>query len=212
MSKPNTLDDAFLKIINEWTAMVAEGAASAVKLIMNSSGDYLTVEQQKAVTDFHNLYFGTEGVSESKEAVNREVDDLMDAIQAKMAGGVPAEDFGSIKEDESAKQARLSLSGVQKQLETIIQLETGLKDKLVPVLSSMQFADSLKQRLARMINCWEMSLEAMPATEEQVSTVAEKIGKSLSSSVEREAFYPVVLKREAPKDVVDEMTMIEAFS
>lgn len=212
MAKPNRLDDAFLNIIQDWTMMVHEGAASAVELIMSSSGEYLTAEQQKAVTDFHDLYFGTAGVAESKEAVNREVDDLMDAIQAEMASGVPAADLSGIKEDEQAKQARLSLSGVQKKLETIIQLETGLKDKLVPVLTSMQFEDALKQRLERMVGAWKTSLEALPATADEVSTVAEKIGKSLGSSVEREAFYPVVLKRAAPKDVVDDMTMFEAFS
>jgi hypothetical protein len=212
MAKPNRLDDAFLNIIQDWTMMVHEGAASAVELIMSNSGEYLTAEQQKAVTDFHDLYFGEEGVAESKESVNREVDDLMDAIQAEMASGVPAADLSGIKEDEHAKQARLSLSGVQKKLETIIQLETGLKDKLVPVLTSMQFEDTLKQRLERMIGAWRTSLESLPATAEDVSTVAEKIGKSLGSAIEREAFYPVVLKRAAPKDVVDDLTMFESFS
>ncbi len=212
MAAGNILDEAFLKIIHDWTLLVTEGASNAVELIMNSSGDYLSSEQQKAVTDFHDLYFGAEGVAESKEAVNREVDDLMDAIQAEMAGGGAEASLSNIAENDDAKQARLSISGVQKQLETIIQFETGLKEKLVPVLTSMQFEDGIKQRLTRMVDGWKSSIDAMPTSADAVAAVAEKIGKSLGSAVEREAFYPTVLKRPAPKDIVDDMTMFEAFS
>jgi hypothetical protein len=208
MGTANILDDAFLNILQDWAALVSEGASGAVEMIMTSSGAYLSEDQQKAVLDFHNLYFGSDGVSESKEAVNREVDDLMDVIQAEMAGG----SLSNIKENEDAKQARLSLSAVQKRLETIIQLETGLKDKLVPVLTSMQFEDVLKQRLTRMVSGWKSSIDAMPTSAEDVAAVAEKIGTSLGTTVEREAFFPVVLKRPAPKDVVDDMSMFEAFT
>jgi hypothetical protein len=210
MGKGQNLDEAFLKIVHDWAQLISEGAGSAVEKILSSSGDYLSADQQKAVSDFHDLYFASGSVVESKEAMNREVDDLMDAIQAEMAGGAPA--ISLVKEDEDAKRTRLSLSGVQKQLETIIQLETGLKDKLVPVLTSMQFEDAIKQRLTRMVDGWKWSLEAQPQSADAVAAVAEKIGSSLGSAVERQAFYPNVLKREAPKDLVDDITMFEAFS
>jgi hypothetical protein len=211
MTVGHLLDDAFLAIIKEWTELTTSCAEGAVTSILKNSGEYLSNEQQKAVQDFHDLYFGGGDVVATKEAMNREVDDLVDAIQNEMAGGGDVSKLSAVKEDEDAKRSRLSLSGVQKQLETIIQLETGLKEKLVPVLTNMQFEDAIKQRLSRMVQAWNLSLEAAPETSQEAMNLGELIGKTLGSAVERRAFYPSVLQREAPKDAIEDMSLFDAL-
>ncbi len=211
MAGGNKIDDAFLSIMRDWAEMTSVAAAGAVEMILRNSGEYLSSEQQKAVSDFHDLYFSDADVAASKEAMNREVDDIFDAVQADMAGGGAPADLRAVKENDEAKRTRLSLSGVQKQLETIIQLETGLKEKLVPVLTSMQFEDAIKQRLQHMVEAWNFSLTSPPKSEAEVTAMAESIAKTLSSAVERQAFYPNVLKRTAPKDIVDDMTLFDAL-
>ena len=211
MAVGRTLDDAFLSIMNDWCDLVSAGAEGAVEMILKNSGEYLSVDQQKAVADFHDLYFSDGDVSASKEAMNREVDDLVDAIQAQLSSGTPVDVSATVGEDDDAKRTRLSLSGVQKQLETIIQLETGLKEKLVPVLTSMQFEDAIKQRLKRMSQGWQACLELPPEGPDEAKSMGEQIGKTLGSAIERAIFYPNVLKRDPPKDAVEEMSLFEAF-
>ena len=178
MAGGNKIDDAFLSIMRDWAEMTSVAAAGAVEMILRNSGEYLSSEQQKAVSDFHDLYFSDADVAASKEAMNREVDDIFDAVQADMAGGGAPADLRAVKENDEAKRTRLSLSGVQKQLETIIQLETGLKEKLVPVLTSMQFEDAIKQRLQHMVEAWNFSLTSPPKSEAEVTAMAESIAKT----------------------------------
>jgi hypothetical protein len=210
MAAGKKIDDSFLSILRDWAEMTSVAAAGAVEMILRNSGEYLSSEQQKAVSDFHDLYFSDADVAASKEAMNREVDDLFDAVQAEMAGGASA-NMSAVRESDDAKRTRLSLSGVQKQLETIIQLENGLKEKLVPVLTSMQFEDAIKQRLQHMADGWRLVLSSPPKTDADVTVMAEAIAKTLSSATERQAFYPNVLKRPAPKDVVDDLTLFESL-
>jgi hypothetical protein len=211
MGTGRLLDDTILSILNDWVGLTTSAAENAVAMILQNSSEYLSEEQQKAVSDFHALYFADGDLAANKQAMNREVDALFDAIQAEVAAGGDFKSLNSIAESDDAKQERLSLSGVQKQLETIIQLETGLREKLVPVLTSMQFEDALKQRLGRMVDAWKASLEAPPATQDDIQVLGERIAKKLGSKAEREAFYPKILKRPAPKDLVDEITLFDAL-
>ena len=211
MAGGKKIDDAFLAIVRDWTEMTSVAAAGAVEMILRNSREYLSSEQQKAVSDFHDLYFSDADVAASKEAMNREVDDIFDAVQAEMAGGGAAADLTSVRENDDAKRTRLSLSGVQKRLETIIQIETGLKEKLVPVLTSMQFEGAIKQRLQHMVEAWRLVLSSPPKTDADITVMAEAIAKTLSSATERQAFYPNVLKRPAPKDVVDDTTIFDSL-
>jgi hypothetical protein len=211
MGEVRLLDDAFLSIMKDWTELTTSCAEGAVASILKNSGEYLSTDQQRAVQDFHDLYFGDGDVTATKEAINREVDDLVDAIQNELATGADASKLKSLKEDEDAKRSRLSLSGVQKQLETIIQLETGLKEKLVPVLTSMQFEDAIKQRLSRMVQAWHLSLDATPETAQDVEVIGEQIAMTLGSAAERQAFYPNVLQREPPKDAIEDMSLFDTL-
>lgn len=212
MSKHSNVDEVFLKLLTDWTQLSAHSAEQAVMKILNNSGEYLSDEQMKAVSNFHDLYFEEDEVSNSKEVMNREVDDLIDAIRSGMGEDEIDAIANKVDEDEDAKKTRLSLSGVQKSLETIIQLEDGLRDKLIPVLTSMQFEDTIKQYLSRLVYAWKTSLESDMDTPEQVAAVAESIALRLGTQYEREVYYPKVLQREAPEEEVEEITFLDSLT
>ena len=206
-----TIDKIYLSIICDWVSMTSATAEAAVEKIISNSGEYLSDEQQKSVSDFYDLYFTEGDVAASKEAMNREVDQLVEAIQAELASGRDPNALKGVTESEDGKRTRLSLSGVQKQLETIVQLETGLKDKLVPVLTSMQFEDVIKQRLNRIADAWKISIESFPETEEDCQCLAEDIGARLATQLEREIFFPIVLGREAPVGEAEQITFFDSI-
>lgn len=212
MSQDLNVDEVFLKLMTDWTLLSSHSAEQAVMKILNNSGEYLSDEQMKAVSNFHDLYFEDDEVSNSKEDMNREVDDLIDAIRS----GADESDIDAIAhrvdEDEDAKKTRLSLSGVQKSLETIIQLEDGLRDKLIPVLTSMQFEDTIKQYLNRLVFAWKTSIESGMDKPEDVAEVAERIAMRLGTQYEREVYYPRVLGQEAPEEEVEEITFLDSLT
>ena len=205
------VDKIFLAVISDWIAMTSVAAEAAVEKIISNSGEYLSDEQQKAVSDFHDLYFADGEVNASKEAMNREVDNLVDQIQAEIDSGRDPYALSSVQESDDAKRTRLSLSGVQKQLETIVQLETGLKEKLVPVLTSMQFEDAIKQRLNRIADAWKKSIDGAPESDEDCRWIAEDIAARLGTPLERQTFYPAVLGREAPKEELETITFFDSM-
>lgn len=212
MTLGRSLDDAFLDIVSDWVKLTTSSAEKAVQTILQSSGQYLTGDHKNALSDFYTLYFADADLDNSKQSINRDVDELFDVIQAKIASEGDAADLSGIEERAEAKQARLSLSGVQKQLETIIQMEAGIKQKLLPVLSSMQFEDALRQRLTRMEQAWRQILAEDPKDDASFQDVSEKIAKSLGSSAERQAFFPSVLKKSPPKEMIDELTFFDTLS
>lgn len=211
MENRHKIDEIFLSILGDWVSLITETAEGSVSSILNHSREYLSVEQRKALIDFHDLYFSQSELSVTRDVMNKDVDDLFEAIKADISAGGDGAKVTSIAESNTAKQARLSLSGVQKQLETIIQLEVGLKEKLLPVLSNMQFEDALRQRLTRMLGAWKISLETSPIEDSSIKELGNKIAKTLGSKVEREAFYPLVLGQEAPKDAVESIVIFDTF-
>ena len=211
MAEIFNLSTKFFDIFRDWTSLSSQSAENAVEKILNNSGEYLADEQMKAVSNFHELYFAEADVSESKDAMNREVDDLIDAIQSQMDSGVPTNVPEKVIEDEDAKKTRLSLSGVQKSLETIITLEDGLREKLIPVLTSIQFEDVIKQRLSRLSMAWEVSIRSPLKDSNEIEKVGETIAERLGTSVERASFYPNVLKKQAPDEEVEEVTFLDSI-
>lgn len=212
MSDLQTLDQAFVSIVGDWTKLAASCAEGAVTNILQNSREYLSSDHQKALQDFHGLYFVDGDMASSKEAMNREVDDLFDAIQGEMSAGGDLSQFASVKEDEDAKRTRLSLSGVQKHLESIIQMESGVKDRLFPILTSMQFEDAIKQRLTRLAQIWQLAVDCTPENATDIEAVNHQILGLLGSKSERNSFYPIVLNMEPPKDQIEDLSWFDSIS
>jgi hypothetical protein len=75
----------------------------------------------------------------------------------------------------------------------------------------MQFEDALRQRLTRMEEAWKILLGADPKDDRTFNDMMAKIAKNLGSSAEREAFFSTVLKKPAPKEMIDEMTFFDTL-
>lgn len=199
------LDDLFLQIFEAMTAEVTKVSAAAAEQVLQLSGSFLSERAQKAVSQFHNLYFGSAAIEQSKIDVNADVDRLFDDIQGAVAKGQSdAAIHEEVKENADLKASRLRLSGVQKELETLIRLDQGIRDRLVPVLTSMQFEDMVKHRLQNILSAWQSVVTGFDRDGIlDVEMLCVEIEANLSSNQERELFYRLVLKKEPPAANLD---------
>ena len=146
------LDRLFVGILEELADHARAHAAESARNVFNLSKGYLSDNASDAMEDFFNIYFSdSEHIEKSKEEVNKDVDDIFDEVQAIMDAGGDLSQFEEIKEDEELRDVRMGLSSIQKQLESIIRLEEGIREKLMPVMVSMQFEDAMNQRLDHII-------------------------------------------------------------
>lgn len=204
-------DQTFLNIFEGISNAVIEATANSVNHIMAASNEFLSSKAQKALADFHALYFDSANLTNEKSDINKDVDDLFDEIKAHVeSGGDVDKKIAGIREDEEKKQMRLSLSAIQKELESVISLDAGVRKKLVPVLTSMQFEDQVRQVLTRLPKIWQIVLD-----EEKRKTLPDKIISSiqslLTSKLEQEAFFKEVLKKPLPKMLKDAETWLDSI-
>ena len=210
-AKPNSsvvaLDQLFLEIIRDLLEDTIHNASEAARQILNMSGQFLNESAQNALRDFHSLYFsGSTELDSEKDRVNADIDTMFDTIAANLQQGASTEEIRQmIHEDADAKKARLSLSGLQKQLEGIVSLDKGIRERLVPVLGTMQFEDHITQRIRHVIRSWELVIKRLDHSD-VMDTLAtgEEIASILTSQAELQSFYKLVLKRDAPEGMPSE--------
>jgi len=200
------LDAVFLAIVDSLLRDVIKHASGAAKRILNLSGEFLGETAQAALDDFHSLYFATDTLDDTKQKVNTDVDNMFDEIKQGVEDGKSSEQLAEeISEDDESKRARLALSGLQKQLESIVSLDKGIREKLVPVLSSMQFEDLITHRLSHIINSWELVTNSLGNQDISFdpAEVGQQIADMLTSQEERASYYKIVLKTVPPKGIDD---------
>jgi hypothetical protein len=126
---------------------------------------------------------------------------MVSTLQERMAAGEDLNSVAGIDDDEELRRQRLSLSAVQKQLEGLIVLDSGIKEQVLPALSSMQFEDAIRQRLAHVVHAWWKIGDVLhkELTPEQLEEVARELAKVLSSVDETKTFYELVLNEKPPE-------------
>ena len=196
------IDEIFLGILLHVNKSIMDASATAVAEVLKLSEGYLSEKAQKALVQFHDLYFNASDEAGSTQAVNADVDRLINDLRADMASG---KDVGTIadrvQENQQAKNARLRLSAIQKELETMIRLDAGIRDKLLPVLSSMQFEDMMRQRLQHLDGAWTSIINGFdPQGLLDTEILCVDIEASLSSVSERNLFCKTVLKKDPPAE------------
>jgi len=197
------VDIAFVEIARDLFDLVTRTSSEATQKILDMSSSYLNERAQTALRNFYDLYFNDAGVAETKASINVEVDDIFEQASAANSKGESLEQMQvSVKETSDRRNDRVGLSAVQKELETIITLDSGMKDKLMPVLSSMQFDDMLSHRLKNIMTIFDkISATHGEMSDQQWQEFHEEVLKELSSAHERKQFYEIVLKTEAPSEV-----------
>jgi DNA repair ATPase RecN len=171
------------------------------------------------VNEFHKLYFAETEISEQKEKINKEVDSLFEALKGQLDAGISPDNLGvGIEERLDAKEARLTLAATQKQLETLISLDQNIKRKLLPVLSSLQFEDMVKQILQRQTKTWNAVKKHLEAVEnrsvraqDQIELCTKIKKDCIGTQYERRAFYVSVLKETPPLDVENSENWFDAL-
>jgi hypothetical protein len=191
------LDSLTLQIFKSLCDEAKANAGRSVNQILAASSTFLSKQAHDAIANFHKLYFD-QSMQEKKQQINDDVSDLFDQAQALMAsGGASAVD--GLKEDSERAKERIGVAHFQKQLEALITLNTDFKERLVPVLSGMQFEDAMNQRLSHIDSAWTTTIGALADGEVAFDALARQIAGSLSSDAERLLFYPRVLKEDPPQ-------------
>lgn len=151
MSQPSrSLDELMANVFQQLCQQAKANASGSAQQVLDVSAEYLSKEAHESLKKFQELYFGgNKQVDQQKDTMNKDVDDLIDQIQSNLDGGVSDtnEISSNLKETDDQATQRLGLAAFQKQLESLIALEDGLRDKLAPVLASLQFDDAVSQRL-----------------------------------------------------------------
>jgi hypothetical protein len=205
------VDPIFLKIFEELGHAAIAGASACTTSIFALSASYMEKPAFETLRKFYDLYFAQGELQKQKDEVNAAVDDMVALLQEKMAAGEDIDINTEVHEDETVKRHRLSLSGVQKQLEGLIVLDAGIKEQILPALSSMQFEDAVRQRLQHVIAAWWKIGESInkDLSPEQVSGIAKEISSMLSSVEETRSFYEIVLNEKAPEGHFERSVFIE---
>lgn len=193
------LDTIILEIIEELSKKAIKGASECTDAVFRLSANYIDRPAFEALKKFYDLYFGEAHIEDDKNTINQDVDDLVEQIQSKIEDG---ESLDSVSEDESTKRKRLGLAAVQKQLEGLITLNAGIKTQVLPALSSMQFEDAVSQRVAHLVEGWQLIQKALfyaDQSTEDIDTICKDLAKICSSVEETKDFYNLVLGEEPPE-------------
>lgn len=190
------LDSLTLQIFKGLSEEARANARRGAGQILEVSSAFLSKQAHDALSNFHKLYFD-KTLQEKKQQINDDVSRLVDEAQGLLAhGGTHAVD--NLADDAERAKERIGIAHFQKQLEALITLNAEFKDRLVPVLSSMQFEDAMNQRMSHIELAWTKTVEAL-AHGAPFEGVAREVAGSLSSDTERQIYYPTVLKEEAPE-------------
>ncbi|MFW7379187.1 MAG: hypothetical protein ACOH5I_10300 [Oligoflexus sp.] len=205
----NGFDQIFLQIFGDLIQQTIAGTRECTDAIFKLSSSYIEKPAFEALKRFYDLYFGTTEIEQSKQRIAEEVGDLVDVLQEKMAAG---EDIDHLDVEEKFSQERLGLAGVQKQLEGLITLDAGLKNRILPALTSMQFEDAVNQRLGHIIIAWQKYAEFF-RDEGDFGSDMEKLARALaedcSSVDETEKYFRLVLQEEPPEGQEDRSIFLE---
>ena len=206
-------DTSFLAILDGMISLVQRSTAESASHILEVSAQFLSKDATDTLSKFHALYFSNNrDLEATKLEIDQEVTAIFESAQrmTEATAEVVSEPIG---EDFKVKDKRLGLAALQKELEGIISLERGIRDRLYPVLAQLQFEDHLRQRLMHVADAWHLIARTFAVEGE---TAKKPLGtvvlKLLSSNAERRLYYDLVLKQEPPADcLADEDTISGLF-
>jgi hypothetical protein len=200
------LDRTFLQILMDQCASATEEARQCTASIFQLTSNYVAQPEFETLQQFYDLYFGSHDVDQKKNAVNDDVDDLVAMLQDQMERG---EELSVGEEDQAKKEARLSLAAIQKKLETLITLDSGIRDQILPALATMQCEDAVRQRVEHLTFGWEKLITAAQTSGSDWAELAREIAAKTSSVEETNDFYQIVLKEKAPEGQADRGVFLE---
>lgn len=204
-SKPaltrEAFDQIFLDIFNQLGREALAGAEACTSSTMSLASTYLERDAFATLKQFHDMYFQHGALKAKKDEVNAAVDEMVSFLQEQLAVGKELSTDANIDQNEEMRKQRLSLAGVQKQLEGLITLNNGIREQLVPALASMQFEDAVNQRLQHVFEVWSRTktLLQQKTGQDDCSAEARSMASLMTSVEESASFYEIVLQEKAPE-------------
>ncbi|MEI8027611.1 MAG: hypothetical protein WCI18_14790 [Pseudomonadota bacterium] len=206
------MDDALLGIVGDVCNSAVECAGKAAESILDVSSKFIDGHAQRALKDFRSIYFENSEIRHETEKINSGVDSMIDDLQAKLEAGDHLSGLSLAEDSENDELARnrMALSALQKRLEQIISLDDAIKQKLIPVLSSMQFEDMIRQRLNHVVAMWGIAIMAMHQNNSHDFTAtAEAMAQCLTSKGERDIYYRRMLGIDPPESIADQAGILD---
>ncbi len=87
VSDKHPFDDVFHAIFSDLCDHSIGNVSDCTKEVFDLSASFVSKDASKVLKQFYDLYFAGGKVQAQKEKVNKNVDDLIDQIQQKIASG-----------------------------------------------------------------------------------------------------------------------------
>ncbi|RZA16990.1 MAG: hypothetical protein EOP10_23575 [Proteobacteria bacterium] len=201
----NELDQTFLSILVEQCSAARDEAAACTASIFTLTANYIDKPEFETLQQFYDLYFKSGGeIDDKKNSINEEVDDIIAQLEAQMERG---EELSAPDEDADRKAQRLSLAAIQKRLESLITLDGGIRDQILPALASMQLEDAVRQRVDHIIGCWTRLIGH--DSPDNVDALMRELAKLMASVEEANVFYRILFNEEAPAGLNERSVFLE---
>ena len=197
-------DDLMLSILDEMFAMSKTCASENVKNVLEISKNFLNQETHQALDNFHNLYFKNEKAQKQSDEFNSIVDHVVESLQGSMR------DSEQLSEKDIKKATmvlnigeteRLALSQAQKQIESLISMQDSMKEKLTPILASMQFEDMMRQRVEHLeIGYQKICQLSESCSPDDIKSIVDELEALCASKEETAEFFEEVKKEDPPQN------------
>jgi hypothetical protein len=191
-------DKLFLSVLDALIKQTLEVSSSGTSCILKLAETYVSDRAAQALQDFQTLYFGDEEIQKEKQQMNKDVDDLFEQTLLQMKQGKTTEQIkAALIDDSEDSERRLTMSAIQKELESIIRLDEGMKEKMIPILSTMQFDDELHHRLTN-ISAIIKVVASLPqhSTLKESESISKTILAKMTSNAEKMLYHQTVLHEE----------------
>lgn len=204
-------DDLFIKIFGDLSADLLNSVQSATQQILDISSGFLNDDVSNALNDFHNLYFNNAELDTHKESIDKNVDEIIEFIQNnKEVDHDEVQKVLSHIDNDQLVASRMSLSNLQKDMESLVVLDEDLKGHVVPILHSLQFEDQLSANLTTVTTAWQYFIGKIYSKDDyNPGTLLTETYSNLTSEKLRSIFCQQVLNTQEdfgatlPKEVIE---------
>ena len=205
-------DEIMLSILDELFDLAKVCASENVKNVLEISKNFLDQKVHQSIDNFYNLYFKNKKAQKQSDDFNSIVDHVVESLQESMKDSEqPSEQ--ALKKAKMVlnvgETERLALSQAQKQIESLISMQDSIKEKVAPILASMQFEDMMRQRVEHLeIGFKKVSHLSESCTAEEISNVIDELEELCASKDETIEFYEEVKKEDPPDNFLPQSNVI----
>ncbi|MBV1878199.1 MAG: hypothetical protein KUG79_11205 [Pseudomonadales bacterium] len=185
-------DQLLLNIFDELSGELIHTVQSATHQILDNSSRFLEADVSSAIQDFHSLYEKNIELDTFKESISQNVDEIIHYVQQ---GGQATEKIPDLATINPAQleASRLSLSHMQRDLETLVKLEDAMKEKVLPILHNMQFEDQLSANILIIKDAWKIFVKKTDSNNSSAEFILKDVYNTLCSEKLRGIFCTHVL-------------------